>query len=145
MVLKVSDFIIFLLTLFQRVSMSKQGKIVLGLISLLPIALIIVYGIFFITIFTSVFRENVHQTGQPAFLMESMNYMGYLQVTMALLVICAVGLLIFYLIHALYNTRLDNADRLVWILAFLLINVIAYPLYWWRQVWRAPQTPTYQS
>jgi len=125
--------------------MSKQGKIVLGLISLLPIALIIIYGIFFITIFTSVFRESAHQTGPPAFLEESMGYMGYLQVTMALLVICAVGLLIFYLIHALYNTRLDNADRLVWILAFLLINVIAYPIYWWRQIWRAPETTTYQS
>src|SRR5882757_6389751 len=122
--------------------MSKQGKILLGLVSFLPIALIIVYGIFFISMFTSVFRESVRQKGPPAFLLGNM---GYLQVTMALLVISALGLLIFYLIHAINNTRLDNTDRLVWVLALLLGNVVAYPIYWFMQVWKAPATTTYQS
>jgi len=122
--------------------MTKQGKIFLGIISFLPLVFIIIYFIFFFSMFTSVFRESVHQSGPPVFLLGNM---GEMQVAMALLVITALGLLIYYIIHVMNNVLLDSSERLSWILIILLANVVAYPIYWYMKIWKRPMEKDYQS
>jgi hypothetical protein len=141
--LKVSDFMVFLLTLFQRLNMSKQRKIILGILSFLPLLFIVIYFVFFFSMFASGFRESAQGGGPPVFLLNNMNG---LSITMGLLVITSLGLLIYYIIHVMNNTRLDSSGRLVWLLIVLLANVVAYPIYWYLEVWKSPATAGgYQS
>ena len=134
---------VFLLTLFQRLIMSKKGKIMLGIVSLLPLLFILIYIIFFFSMFSSGFRESSPHSGPPVFLLNNMNG---LSVTMILLVITALGLLIYDVIHVMNNTRLDSSGRFVWLLVILLANVIAYPIYWYMEIWKSPATTAgYQS
>jgi len=116
--------------------MSKQGKILLGIVSFLPLVFIIIYCIFFFSMFSPAFHESVQQPGPPVFLLGNMTEM---QVSMALLIITALGLLIYYLIHIMNNQLLDSTDRLTWILIILLANVAAYPIYWYLKIWKRPE------
>ncbi len=116
--------------------MSKQGKILLGMVSFLPLVFIIIYAIFYYSMFAPSFHESIQQNGPPVFLLGDMNQM---QISMALLIITALGLLIYYLIHVMNNRLLDSTDRLTWILIILLANVAAYPIYWYLKIWKRPE------
>jgi hypothetical protein len=128
---------VLLLTLLERTPMSKRGKIYLGIVSFFPIIFFIIYSIYFLGMFSSVFRESVQQSGPPAFLLGSM---GQMQIWMALTIVAALGLLIYYIIHVMNNRRLDSTERLAWILVILLANVVSYPVYWYLKIWKRPET-----
>ncbi|HEY4149363.1 MAG TPA: hypothetical protein VGM41_10555 [Chitinophagaceae bacterium] len=116
--------------------MSKRGKIYLGIVSFFPIAFFIIYTIYFLSMFTSAFRESVRQSGPPAFLLGNM---GQMQISMTLSIVTALGLLIYYIIHVMNNRRLDSTERLTWVLIILLANVVSYPVYWYLKIWKRPE------
>jgi hypothetical protein len=68
--------------------------------------------------------EDVFFQLMPAFI-----YIG-------LLVIAKIGLLIFYIVHAVNNQRLDSTERIVWILIFIFAGTIGYPIYWYLRIWK---------
>jgi len=123
--------------------MSKNGKILLGIVSFLPLVLLAVYIISFIGIFTSVFSESVQQSGRPPEVM--MGNVGMLMAIVPLFIVTSLGLLIYYIIHVMSNPRLDSMDRLVWIIILIFTSVAGYPIYWYMQIWKAPATGAYSS
>jgi len=124
--------------------MSKTGKIVLGIVSFLPLLLLAVYIAFFIGLFTSVFRESLQQqSGRPPEFM--MSNVGLLMAIIPLLIVTTLGLLIYYIVHVMNNTRLDGMERLVWIFIIIFTTMIGFPIYWYMQIWKAPAAPAYSS
>jgi uncharacterized membrane protein len=124
--------------------MSKTGKIVLGVLSLLPILLSITYIAFFIGLFTSVFREAIQpQNGRPPEFM--MNHIGSLMSIIPVLVVSSFGLLIYYIVHIMNNTRLQSTERLIWVLIVLFTSMVGFPIYWYMQIWKTPPPTRYSS
>jgi uncharacterized membrane protein YjjP (DUF1212 family) len=124
--------------------MSKTGKIVLGIVSFLPILLFATYIAFFIGLFTSVFREGIQQqSGRPPEFI--MNNVGLLMAIVPLLIVTSLGLLIYYIVHIMNNTRLQSTERLIWIFIIIFTSMIGYPIYWYMQIWKAPVAPAYSS
>jgi len=124
--------------------MSKNGKIFLGFVSCIPLALVIVYMVFFFSLFTSAFHETVQQQGNqpPEFMM---GHVGRLMTIVPLLIVSAIGVFIYYFIHIIGNPRLDTIGRLVWIFVIVATNAIGFLVYWYMQIWKAPEEPFYQS
>ena len=124
--------------------MSKNGKIFLGFVSCIPLALVIVYMVFFFSLFTSAFHETVQQQGNqpPEFMMGNV---GMLMALVPLLIVSSLGLFIYYFVHIINNTRLDVVGRLVWIFVIVATNAIGFPVYWYKEIWKAPEEPVYQS
>jgi len=124
--------------------MSKNGKIFLGIVSFLPIVLVIVYMISFFSLFTSVFHESElqHDNRPPEFMMGNV---GMLMALVPLLIVSSLGLFIYYFVHIINNTRLDVIGRLVWIFVIVATNAIGFPVYWYKEIWKAPEESAYQS
>jgi len=124
--------------------MSKNGKIFLGIVSFLPIVLVIVYIISFFSLFTSVFHESgqQHDSHPPEFMMGNV---GMLMALVPLLIVSSLGLFIYYFVHIINNTRLDVIGRLVWIFVIVATNAIGFPVYWYKEIWKAPEETVYQS
>lgn len=123
--------------------MSKTGKILLGIVTFIPTALFITYILFCFTLFTSIFHQATEHPGQPPEFM--MNYFGGLMLIIGLAIISSIGLLIFYLIHIINNPRLDNTERLIWVLIVIFANAIGYIVYFFMRIASVPQKTAYQS
>ena len=49
--------------------------------------------------------------------------------------IISFGLLIFYIIHAINNKSINSTEQLIWILVFIFIGTIGFPIYWVLRIW----------
>jgi hypothetical protein len=115
--------------------MSKSRKLLLGILSLLPIILLVVYLVGFIYFFMAVYRHANHEEVLPMLLFQ---HMAWLLLAIILLVLFALGLLIYFIIHALNNRLIDSTERIVWILVFVFAGTIGFPIYWYMRIWKAP-------
>jgi hypothetical protein len=115
--------------------MSKQGKIFLGVLSFLPLVLITIYFLMFLNVFTTSFSQTTQKNGPPVFVLSGWNE---LLVTIALFIVLTLGLLIYYINHAISNERIEGSDRVLWVLVFLLAGIFAYPVYWYIKIWKRP-------
>lgn len=115
--------------------MSKTGKIVLGIFSFLPLLLFLTYIVFFIGLFTSVFKETIQQQNgrPPEFIMSNI---GMLMAIIPLLIVISLGLLIYYIVHIMNNTQIDSTERLIWIFIIIFTTMIGFPVYWYMKIWK---------
>ncbi|MBS1566464.1 MAG: PLDc N-terminal domain-containing protein [Bacteroidetes bacterium] len=71
-----------------------------------------------------------------------MNQMGRLMAIVPLYVVTMLGLLIYYIIHIVNNSRLEPIEKLVWVIIVLFTNIIGFIIYWYMQIWKAPSPAT---
>jgi hypothetical protein len=113
--------------------MSKQGKILLGILSMLPLVLLGIYTLLFMNVFATSFSQTTQKDGPPVFVLQGWNE---LLVTLAIFIALTLGLLIYYINHAISNQKIDGPDRIVWVLIFLFAGIVGYPVYWYMKIWR---------
>ena len=118
--------------------MSKSRKLLLGIISFMPIALFIGYLIAFFSFFIDMLRQVQREDVLPAMIIGKVAWMV---AAILLLALCSLGLLIYFIIHALNNKALDSTERLIWILVFIFAGMISFPVYWYMRIWTAPVIP----
>lgn len=114
--------------------MTRSKKIFIGLLAFLPL---IASAIFLIFFFTSFFPEIVkmehgHGDVTPEFFFSNM--MGFIAWVIAL-VFVQLGLMIFFIIHAMNNKRVKNEERIIWVLVFIFASTIGFPIYWGIRIW----------
>lgn len=114
--------------------MTRSKKIFIGLLAFLPLIASAVFLIFF---FTSFFPEIVkmdHEHGDvpPEFFFSHM--MGFIAWVIAL-VFVQLGLMIYFIIHAMNNNRVKNEERIIWVLVFIFASTIGFPVYWGIRIW----------
>ncbi|MEQ1642140.1 MAG: hypothetical protein ABL959_01685 [Pyrinomonadaceae bacterium] len=51
----------------------------------------------------------------------------------------SLALTVFYIVHAVKNTKLDSNMRIIWIVLFFFGGMIAEPIYWYLQIWKEPE------
>ncbi len=114
--------------------MTRSKKIFIGLLAFLPLIASAVFLIFF---FTSFFPEiikmdHMHDDVPPEFFFSNM--MGFIAWVIAMVFI-QLGLMIYFIIHAMNNTRVKTEERIIWVLVFIFASSIGFPIYWGIRIW----------
>jgi hypothetical protein len=112
--------------------MSRNSKVFVGILSFLPIILLIVFLVMFFGMFPAFFEwdksdptpEDVLTVFAPIF---------FLAITMGIL---SLGLLVFFIMHLVRNKSMDGTERVIWVLVFLFAGIVGYPIYWYMRVWK---------
>jgi Na+-driven multidrug efflux pump len=118
--------------------MSKNEKIVLGILTFLPIVLLVLYFIFFGFFFMEIFQSAQNNTEPNSQFMIGNFIVLFLLITV--LVISALGMMIYYIIDISNNKTLDSNNRLIWILLLVFGGFIANAIYWYLYIWKETDT-----
>jgi len=113
--------------------MSRSTKALVGVISFLPILLLIVFFAMFLTIFPRVFEWDHGYEPTPQ---EVFSVFGPIFILAIIMGILSLGLLVFFIMHLVRNKKMDGIERVIWILVFLFAGIVGYPIYWYMRVWK---------
>lgn len=116
--------------------LSKTQKILLGVLSGWPFVYIFIFLIF-------IFGFVALSSGGPGGGSELDPFLGggfvVLMVVHFITMFLIMALTVFYIIHAVKNTKLDSNMRIIWIVLFFFGGMIAEPIYWYLQIWKNPE------
>ncbi len=115
---------------FKSIIMSKNGKIFLGVLTFLPIISLLMTIGFMVNAF-SIVQTN----GAPDAEALSDSFRGLLILTV-IGIFLSIGLLIYYIIHAVNNKKLTDNERVIWVILFIFISNIAFIIYWILRIWQ---------
>ena len=115
--------------------MSTTRRLLLGLLSFLPIVLFIVYLIVFFSFFISICGHVHEEDVLPALLAERI---AGLVAAIILLAVCSLFLLVYFIVHSINNRAIDSTERIVWVLIFIFAGMIGFPVYWYMRIWKTP-------
>jgi hypothetical protein len=113
--------------------MSKSRKLLLGILSFLPIVLLVVYIFTFFSFFLTIFRHAQQHEVIPPLILENIIWMV---LVITLLALCSLGLKIYFIIHGVNNKNIDSTERIVWILVFIFAGMVGFPVYWYLRIWK---------
>ena len=113
-------------------NLSSTQKIIVGIFTLIPFLLLpyIIYEVFHFVINTIALSEQGDPNPADIFA-GILSFIG----PIILCGITTLGLLIFYMIHCLNHKTMDTTERIVWILVFIFVGIISFPVYWFMRVW----------
>jgi len=113
-------------------AMKKSTKLLLGILTFLPMILILVYIIYIFAAFipTAIRSEEGHQE-VPDELFQSISVMIVLVV---LAIIIKMGIMIYYIIHASNNPKNENNTKIMWIVLLVLIGTISSIVYYFIEI-----------
>lgn len=100
--------------------MSKTGKQLLGLATILPFGYII---FFFVAIFS-------------AFLFESTGLIAVIFPLHILMMLLITALTVFYIVDIFRNNRVDKDKKALWAIVIFMGSIIAMPIYWYMYFWK---------
>ncbi|MDG2247221.1 MAG: PLDc N-terminal domain-containing protein, partial [Flavobacteriales bacterium] len=113
--------------------MTRTAKIFLGIITLLPYVLLVLYVLSFFQGVINISSQAPTEDASPSVFLLSM---GLSAVTLLLFVLLSIGLFIFYIVDVLNNKRLDKNQRLIWIFVLITTSHLGNLIYWFFQIWR---------
>ncbi len=112
--------------------LSQNQKIILGIFTALPFIIFpfILWNIFQFVV--DMVRASDH--GEPT---TSDIFAGLFSFILPAILstLLSLALLIYYIIHAVSNKSISSAEQLVWILLFIFIGIVAFPIYWIMRIW----------
>jgi len=102
------------------------------LLSVLPGLLFIIFFSYSISFFLELFRhmDEIDHDPQQYFPVE--HFTGIIVISIIFGLVCIAALIVF-IIHLINNKSLSDGERIVWIIVFLLIGIIGYPIYWFMR------------
>jgi hypothetical protein len=116
--------------------MTKSRKLLIGFLSLLPIIFLVIYMVTFFSFFITMFRNVQQPDVMPEMIFQKIGLIfGFAMAMM----FCSLGLLIYFIIHAVNNKTFDGTERIVWILIFVFAGMVGFPIYWYMRIWK--ETP----
>ncbi len=112
--------------------LSRPQKIVLGIFTLLPFILfpIILWQI----VYSIIQLVEMSEHGEPE-TREILIVVFSFIIPIVLLALGTLILLIFYIVHAILNKDIGAGEQLLWILLFIFLGVITFPIYWILRIW----------
>lgn len=113
--------------------MKKSTKVLLGILSFLPILFIIIYFVGFFTVLITQIPELEQNTGEiPTTFLSSI--FGLL-LFLILAGIIKLGLTIYYIIHASENPKNDSNKKIMWILILIFVGTIGNVVYYFLEIY----------
>lgn len=114
--------------------MTKNKKILLGILTFLPYVFIAIYFFAFFISFSGIFIAS-HNNYEPNPDILFGNF-ALVFIIIMLASLLSIGLMIYYIIHIANNPKFDETNRLIWILIIIFANLIGYSIYWYLQIWK---------
>lgn len=114
--------------------MTKAGKITTGILTFLPLFVVI-----FVMGFTIYQILSILTSEDPFISMMALSYLGYIVPLMIFFFLFYVGLGVFYIVQVVQNHTFDTEKKLLWIAVILTLNAISMPLYWFFHIWKEPE------
>ncbi len=111
--------------------MTKSSKLLLGVLSFLPFIMVCII----IAMVFNLFPQIVEWSNDEPDPHTVFSTFGPIFFTGLVTALISLGLLVIFIIHLVNNQKLETGERLVWILIFLFVGMIGYPLYWYLRVW----------
>ncbi len=115
--------------------MTKTKKKWLGVFTFSPLVLYVLYFISFFGIFfgSILVNTDVNDNVMPIYFMSSFALVFLIG---GLLAVVSLALMIYYIIHASQNPKLDSNDRMLWIIVMIFAHQIGYIIYWYLKIWK---------
>lgn len=111
--------------------LNKSSKIVLGVLTFLPLLVAVSFLGFIVINFLSVFFSQ-----EPVMPMMLFSYLSYIIPYIFPIFLLALGLFVFYIVHIIKNPLLDTEKRILWTVVVFLAYGVAIPTYWYIHVWK---------
>ncbi len=112
--------------------MTKAMKILLGAATAWPIVYMVGFSAIVFSAAMGAVMGGVNGGGSAPPTVGSMAPMFVLH---AFTMLETLGLLVFYVVHAIKNDKLDQNTRLLWAVVIFVGNVLAMPIYYFLHVW----------
>jgi len=115
----------------------------IGIFSFLPFLLFVFYLVSMISFFIYFFKDVAVNGQRPEdMIFSNIADMAGIIVTMVLLGLLSLGVMVYFIIHAINNQLITGEERLVWILVFIFVGMVSFPIYWYMRIWRGPELNT---
>jgi len=118
--------------------LKKSTKIWLGIATIWPIVYML---LFFVVIFSVVIVGAFNPDSpapvdnSPASILFPIGFMGFFVLHM-LTIMGMLALTVFYVIRVFKTEQLDQNMKIMWMLLFFFMGMIAQPLFWYLYIWR---------
>jgi hypothetical protein len=118
--------------------MNSNKKAWLGFLAFLPIVSGIILFIYF---FTGFLPEIIRldELGEDSDPLHVLSTMAPFFVAIIIAGLMQLGLLIYFIIHAINNKQVKSEERIIWILVFIFVSSIGFPIYWYLRIWKEPK------
>jgi len=111
--------------------LNKSSKIILGILTFLPLLFVISFLGFIIINFFSMFFSQ-----EPVMPLMLFSYLSYILPYVFPIILLSMGLFVFYIIHIVQNALLDTEKRILWVVVMFLAYGVAIPTYWYIHIWK---------
>ena len=108
-------------------------KVLLGALTFWPPLYMLIFLVFFIGTFASVFTGSA--TAPPQLVTSAFPFIAVLHLSTILL---GFVLLTIYIIDLFKTDRIPDQQKTLWAIVLFLGSIIAMPIYWVLYVWRVP-------
>lgn len=108
---------------------SRIGKLLVGAVTLLPVA----YMFYFFAFAFSSFGAHPQALDEQQFNTLFRLHVGAMMLT--------IGLLVFYVTHLFRTERVANDKKALWAVVLFFGNVIAMIVYWYLYIWADKSRP----
>ncbi len=122
--------------------MQRNQKVLLGILSFIPLISIITYLVIMFKFVFNVMANKGQDLAEPTEFLSSFMPALILVVIGALL---GTFLFIYFLILAIKDKSSKENDRILWVLLLVLISPLAFPLYWYVRLWTNPNFSTEEN
>jgi hypothetical protein len=122
----------------NSMEINRTQNVVLGIFTFLPF---VFFPVIFFQIFgfvVNIVATSEHSDPEPADILLGIS--SFL-VPIILVSLLSLALLIFYIVHAATNKKLESIEQLMWILLFVFFGIIAFPIYWMMRIWNTSKNP----
>ncbi len=122
--------------------MTRNSKVLLGVATFMPMVLGLMLVFVYITMIPEIIRM-VTSTGSGTEVMSgylSKIFSGKAFALLFLIIITKLGVLIYYIIDAIKRALKSDAERVFWILLFVLFGTIPLIVYYFTKIVPEPET-----
>jgi len=113
-------------------NLNKPTKIVLGVLTILPV--VIIAGLLLLGFIQVI---SILSSEEPFMPLMYLSYLSYVIPFLFIYSVFYLGLGIFYLIHIINNPLLDTEKKGLWITVLIILNGISMPVYWYIHLWKS--------
>ena len=107
--------------------------VLIGVLSVWPLLYLVFFFIFFATAMFSVMSApGAKELPLPS-------VFRFLFPLHMLTILLMFVLLAVYIVHAYRSDQISNDRRILWVIILLFGGMIAFPVYWYLYLWRAPR------
>ena len=115
--------------------MNRSKKIWIGFLSFLPLLLGIGALIYMFAGFLPAMIRLEEEGGADTMPLSVLSQMMPFILLILISALLHIGLLIYFIIHAVNNKQVKQEERIIWVLVFIFVSSIAFPVYWAIRIW----------